>query len=83
MRKFLISAFIVAGLSGPVLADAGSPEGMQRALFIAHRIGVVAVQQVQFDDGKWQIEGRDPTGRNIEVQIDDVTGAIVNVDRWW
>ncbi|HVX98342.1 MAG TPA: PepSY domain-containing protein [Pseudorhodoplanes sp.] len=79
-----VFAAALAGASLPALAQsAGSEFSMQRALFVARNIGIAGISQIEFYDGKWQIEGHAPDGQNIEVEIDAETGAIMNVDRWW
>jgi hypothetical protein len=54
---------------------------MQQALDIATSLGVVTVSDTEFAGNEWQIEGRDVTGRYIEVDVDATTGAVLNVDR--
>lgn len=87
MRQIVMSAVaaLILGTAGPALAQSvsGSEASMQEALFVARNVGVIGINQVEFYDGKWQIEGRDPQGQNIKVEVDAETGAIVNVDRWW
>ena len=86
MRKYLLSIAAIAALSAatPALAydsSAEAPVSIQEALDIASDIGVVAVSDTQFAGYEWQIEGRDITGRYIEVDVDATTGAVLNVDR--
>jgi hypothetical protein len=86
MRKYLMSIVAIAALGAatPAFAydtSAEAPITIQDALFIASDIGVVAVSDTQFAGDEWQIEGRDITGRFIEVDVDATTGAILNVDR--
>lgn len=87
MLKFTTAALVAAtlALAAPALAQnaVDSEMSMQQALFVARNIGVIGIKQVEFYDGKWQVEGRDPTGQNIEVEVDAATGTVVNVDRWW
>jgi predicted amidohydrolase len=89
MRNLAIIAAVVAtigvsALALPAAADepSGSIIPMQQAMFVANRIGVVGVNEIQFDDGRRHIEGRDPAGRTINVNVDGRTGEILNVDRW-
>ena len=37
---------------------------------------------IQFSDGKWEIEGRDPRGKTINMDVDAMTGAVMKVDRY-
>lgn len=83
MRHFAMAAAAAALLAftTPVWAAGGSVGSMQRALFVAQNVGVVSLTQVQYYDGKWEIEGRDPVGRDLNVDIDALTGAIIRIDR--
>jgi hypothetical protein len=84
MRKFLmpIAAVAMLGATVPALAyDSGDLLSMQQALDIATSLGVVTVSDTEFAGNEWQIEGRDVTGRYIEVDVDATTGAVLNVDR--
>lgn len=92
MRRLMMSAAVsascllgaISSMSNEARADdfGGSLISMQRAVAIANSIGLVSVNEIQFDDGKWDIEGRDPYGRSLTVDIDGRTGQIVRVDRW-
>src|SRR5690242_6236192 len=65
MQKIL-SAFAIAsvlGIATPALADVGSGGSIQRALMAAQSVGVVGFNEIQYYDGKWEIEGRDPDGK--------------------
>jgi hypothetical protein len=54
---------------------------MQEALDVATDLGLVAVSHTQFAGDEWQIEGRDLSGRYMEVDVDATTGEVLNVDR--
>lgn len=85
MRKFLrpVVALVMLGTAVPALAyDSGDLLSMQQALAIATDIGVVTISDTEFAGHEWQIEGRDLSGRYIEVDVDATTGAVLNVDRW-
>lgn len=87
MSKLAVStlAAVTIGLSWPASAQVptASEDSMQQALFVARNVGVVGINQVQFYDGKWHVQGRDPGGQNIKVDVDPETGAVLYVDRWW
>ncbi len=53
----------------------------EQAIEIAKQQGVVTVKEVDRDDGEWEVEGRDASGREIEVDIDAKTGKVLKVDR--
>jgi hypothetical protein len=80
-----LSALAVAALLGiatPALADVGSAPSVQRAVLAASAFGVTGISEIQYWDGKWEIEGRDPRGHTLNVQVDAITGAVVKVDRF-
>jgi uncharacterized membrane protein YkoI len=54
---------------------------MQDALGVATDIGLVTVSDTEFAGNEWQIEGRDASGRYMEVDVDATTGDVLNVDR--
>ncbi len=53
----------------------------EEAIRIARGAGVTRVQDVDCDDGKWEVEGRDAQGREIEVDIHAGDGRVLSVDR--
>jgi uncharacterized membrane protein YkoI len=61
--------------------DSGGLISMQAALDIATDLGLVTVSRTQFAGDEWQIEGRDMSGRYMEVDVDATTGEVLNVDR--
>jgi molybdate transport system ATP-binding protein len=67
-------------LSRPRLLLLDEPLG---ALDVATDIGVMTISHTEFAGDQWQIEGRDRTGRWMEVDVDARTGAVRNVDRGW
>jgi len=83
VRASLATLAVVSliGLATPALADAGPAPSIQRAVAIASSFGVVAFNEIQYYDGKWEIEGRDPGGRTVYMDIDAVTGAVVKIHR--
>lgn len=75
-------------LAAPASAQTGQPQ-MQRvasitaeqAIEIAKQQGLVTVKEVDRDDGKWEVEGTDASGREIEVDIEISSGKVLKVDR--
>jgi uncharacterized membrane protein YkoI len=49
----------------------------EQARAIAANNGIVRITEIELDDGKWEIEGRDQSDREIEIDIDARTGAIL------
>ena len=84
MRKIILPVIAAAalGLATPALAyDAGGYMSMQQALAVAGDMGMVTISHTQFAGDEWQIEGRDISGRYMEVDVDANTGEVLNVDR--
>ena len=84
MRKYIVPIVAAAalGLATPAMAyDSGGLISMQTALDVATDLGLVTVSHTQFAGYEWQIEGRDISGRYMEVDVDATTGAVLNVDR--
>jgi len=61
--------------------DSGGLISMQTALDVATDLGLVTISHTQFAGDEWQIEGRDMSGRYMEVDVDATTGEVLNVDR--
>jgi predicted small secreted protein len=86
MRKFILPVVTVLALgsAAPTMAyDSGDQISMQAALDVATDLGVMTVSQTQFLGDEWQIEGRDGSGRWMEVYVDANTGNVRNVERGW
>ncbi|MGY8665617.1 PepSY domain-containing protein [Bradyrhizobium sp. UFLA05-109] len=86
MRKFIIPIVTVLalGASAPALAfDSGDQVSMEVALGIATNLGIRTVSNTEFLGDEWQIQGRDRTGRWMEVYVDANTGDVRNVERGW
>jgi len=84
MRKYIVPIVAAAalGLATPAMAyDSGGLISMQTALDVATDLGLVTVSHTQFAGDEWQIEGRDMSGRYMEVDVDAATGEVRNVDR--
>jgi uncharacterized membrane protein YkoI len=84
MRKYIMPfvAVVVLGIAAPAAAsDSGGLISMQSALNVAVDLGLVTVSHTQFAGDEWQIEGRDASGRYMEVDVDARTGEVLNVDR--
>ena len=84
MRKYIVPIIAVAalGLAEPAMAyDSGNLMSMQAALGVATDLGLATVSHTQFAGDEWQIQGRDISGRWMEVDVDAATGEVLNVDR--
>jgi Peptidase propeptide and YPEB domain len=84
MRKYILPIIAAAalGIATPVMAyDSGNLISMQGALDVATDLGLTTVSHTNFEGDKWEIEGRDSSGRYIEVAIDAGTGDVLWVNR--
>ncbi len=84
MRKYImpIAAVVALGIATSATAyDSGGLISMQAALSVASDLGLVTVSHTEFAGDEWQIEGRDISGRYMEVDVDATTGEVLNVDR--
>jgi hypothetical protein len=84
MRKYVmpILAVAVLGLATPAMAyDTGDLISMHAALQIATGLGLTTVSHTQFLGDEWEIQGRDMSGRYIEVYVDANTGDVRGVNR--
>ena len=84
MRKYIM-AIVTAGLLGSATSalayDTGGLVSMEEALSVATDLGLATVTRAEFAGDEWQIEGRDRSGRYIEVDVDATTGEVLHVDR--
>jgi hypothetical protein len=84
MRKYIlpIVAVVALGAATPAMAyDSAGLVSMQAALDVATDIGLVTVSHTQFEGDKWYIEGRDTSGRYMEIAVDAGTGDVLWVNR--
>lgn len=83
MRACLSAIALVSllGFATPAVADSGSGPSIQRALMTARSFGVIGFKEIEFDNGQWSIEGRDPRGKTVNMRIDAWSGAVLRVDR--
>lgn len=58
------------------------PLTMDQARAIAFGSGIVVIDDLDFDNfrGRWEIEGRDRWGRDLEMDIDARTGQVVRFE---
>ena len=51
--------------------------GVEDALRIARDGGLATITSIELDDGEWEAEGRDSAGKEMEIDINAKTGAVV------
>ena len=63
-------------------AGAGAPAiSMDEARRIANENGMVRIEEISLDDGKWEIEGRDAAGAEIEIDLRATDGTVIKMER--
>jgi hypothetical protein len=90
MRKFITTAafLITLGAASPVAAQEvvyapPLPITSLEAQDIAAMNGVIAIREMELDEGMWKIKGRAANGARVEMKIDRGTGAIVELERYY
>lgn len=87
--RFLVLALTIAlggalGLVSPAASQRGT-EGseitIEEAIRISRANGLVRVDEAKRDNGKWEVEGRDAEGREIEIDIDARSGRVIKIER--
>jgi hypothetical protein len=84
MRRYLmpIVAAMALGCAAPAMAyDSGDLISMQDALAVATDLGLATVSHTSFEGDEWEIQGRDSSGRYIEVWVDAYSGEVRGVNR--
>ena len=84
MRTLLSAVAIVSliGIATPAVADFAPGGSIHRAVEVARSAGVVGFNEVEYFDGKWEIQGRDIRGRDVHMDVDAITGAVIKIDRY-
>jgi uncharacterized membrane protein YkoI len=82
MKRTLVALALVFGIAAAPAAFAQQFKinEEQARKFAADR-GIVRITEIERDDGKWKIEGRDAQGREIEIDIHGQTGEVVKFER--
>jgi uncharacterized membrane protein YkoI len=75
-----IPAFLALSLALAAPADA-QPVTIEDVRGIAFAKGIVRIEQVELDDGVWEVEGIDASGQEIEMKIEAGSGQIIKLER--
>ena len=84
-RRSLLAAAAVAGM-GVTAAQAQSPAA-QATLSPAEIVkkveaaGYTNVHDLEFDDGRWEVEATSPAGVAVDLEVDAASGKILHEDR--
>ncbi|HEX2446571.1 MAG TPA: PepSY domain-containing protein [Methyloceanibacter sp.] len=75
-----IPAFLALslGLAAPASAQ---PVTIEDVRGIAFAKGIVKIEQVELDDGVWEVEGIDASGQEVEMKIEARSGQIIKLER--
>ena len=75
-----VPAFLALGLAlaAPALAQAVTIEDVRT---MALDKGIVRIEEVELDDGVWEVEGIDASGQEIEMKIEAGSGQIIKLER--
>ena len=76
----VIPAFLVLSLASAIPA-AAEPVSIDDVRAMAFDKGIVKIEEVELDDGMWEVEGYDANGREIEMKVDAASGNIVKLER--
>jgi uncharacterized membrane protein YkoI len=76
---FLAPTFLaISFLAVPAAAQLVSIDDVRAMAFDK---GIVKLEEVELDDGIWEVEGTDASGHEIEMKVDAGSGAIVKLKR--
>jgi uncharacterized membrane protein YkoI len=75
-----IPAFLALSLALAAPASA-QPVTIEDVRGIAFAKGIVKIEQVELDDGVWEVEGIDASGQEIEMKIEAGSGQIIKLER--
>jgi uncharacterized membrane protein YkoI len=76
----VIPVFLALSVALAVPAAAG-PLSIDDVRAMAFEKGIVKIEEVELDDGIWEIEGYGSDGHEIEMKVDAASGAIVKLER--
>ncbi len=79
--RIALAFLLCLALASPAAAEEVEPVTMGEARDIAHDAGVAEIDEIELDDGVWEIDGRDRKGNDVEIEIDRITGEIVKAKR--
>ena len=76
----VLPLFLVLSLAAAVPAAAASIN-IEDVRAMAFEKGIVKIEEVELDDGVWEVEGYDQSGHEIEMNVEAATGAIIKLER--
>ena len=78
MRATVTFLAMTLALAVPAAAQ---PVTIEDVRLMAFDKGIVNIEEVELDDGIWEVEGEDASGHEIEMKVDARSGQIVKLKR--
>ena len=78
MRAIVTFLAMTLALAVPAAAQ---PVTIEDVRLMAFDKGIVNIEEVELDDGIWEVEGEDASGHEIEMKVDARSGQIVKLKR--
>ena len=78
MRAIFVFLTVTIALAVPAGAQ---PVTIEDVRLMAFDKGIVKIEEVELDDGIWEVEGEDETGHEIEMKVEARTGRIIKLER--
>jgi hypothetical protein len=78
MRLASVSLATSLALSVPAAAQGVTIEDVRGMAFDK---GIIKIEEVELDDGIWEVEGTDASGREIEMKVEALSGQIIKLER--
>ncbi len=72
---------IAAGWPASAQAPQAPAVSLEQATKTARDAGLVMIREIELDDGKWEVEGRNQAGERRELHIDASSGKMLRNER--
>ena len=76
----VVPAFLAMSLALAAPA-AAEPVTIEDVRGLAFDKGIVKIEEVELDDGIWEVEGYDASGHEIEMKVEAASGQIIKLER--
>lgn len=86
MKKTLLAMLALIATAPMVLAQTQPRTELSAREVIAklEEAGYTAIDEIDKDDGVWEVEATNPSGQRVEIHIDPRTGEILREkSEWW
>jgi hypothetical protein len=80
MRARAIFTFLAINLA-LVVPAAAQTVTIDDVRLMAFGKGIVKIEEIELDDGIWEVEGEDATGHEIEMKVEARSGRIIKLKR--